>query len=264
MTATRTNRLGMRVIVVGAMVFGGCDPIDDEKLDPGSLEQLDERQQGGVLVAELDLEDDVHIEFRELEGGSLIVSEVGPGDAASAVTRLAMDHHATPLEIFEALAPDADAPEVLRRDHADVADHEPRALANLQFRSTTGHEYATSCAYVSDKSWFDGLVSSTGWTWDWHVSSNFPYNGLGFRSTPTVDASGHISHVCNFSVAGGVLSGMNHFLYNDLDPGDLYLNMGIPTGYRSVTYTLGNGEWRAQAAVSNGGSGNFKLGAIAP
>ncbi|MEM7152439.1 MAG: hypothetical protein AAF799_06320 [Myxococcota bacterium] len=250
---------------LGSTALVACDAPEDGTSDVDALEQKTEDLTD--LVARVELDGGVAVEFRELASGELVVSEVGPAEQASALTFLAVQHHATPLEIFATLAPQQAAPEALRLHHGDVTDDAPRTLSTqpMQFRSTVGWEYATSCAYASDGPWFDDLADSLGWNWKWYFSGSFGNSFPWHKNTPSVDASGHVSHVCNYSITGGTSPGMSHYLYNNDDPGDVWGNTGILPGYRSVSYTLGAGDWRAQASRGFlGATGGYKLGAIAP
>jgi hypothetical protein len=224
--------------------------------------ELEER--GVTLLAEVE-QDDFVLRFTRSASGIIAVSEDGPADQPSYLAYLSLEEHATPMEIFLAIDPEAEVPEELRVDHEATTKEPPRALAlpQVSFRSVSQSETAATCSLASDGAWFDGQWSSRGWTYHPYYNTSAGQTDSAQKTT-----SNFITHVCNNTVAPNVDYSFAHYLYDRSLPANQAFLTGdtdIKQGRRNViTVSSQSGTFQAQAVVAGWASGNYKFGVMAP
>ncbi|MFV8756020.1 hypothetical protein ACNOYE_36170 [Nannocystaceae bacterium ST9] len=207
--------------------------------------------------------DDLAIEFAQLDDGTVVVSEVGPSETSSVLAYLAGEH-ATPLEMFIALSPNGDVPIELEDHHRMVTSEPPRSLSvpDSSFRSFSGSVGAASCTVASDDDWFDDLIASTGWTYQWYWSSTLGHTP-SWKDSASKTTANLITHVCNYSESGGS-AGIDHKVIHSSTV--QYSLTGIDPGERSVIYVLSdNRTWTAEVEGPGYPQSNVvRFGMIAP
>ncbi len=252
-------------MLLGALLIVGCDPASEfeavEPIDAVAV-QAAAPSDGGQLVTTLELEGGARVAFFAFDDGTVMTSEDGASAEPSVLADLAAEHRATPLEIFETLAPERSPPAALVRHHDDHTRDAPRELVRPQwgFRTFTEHEYFADCGAVANGSWFDALVAGTGWPWHWYYSGPLP----GWKLSPRRTAPAHISHVCNHSIDEGP-DYLVHVIFNGLWDEPSLWSWGIEPGRRHVVYVLGVGEWNSWVHQGQADSpGLYRLGVLQP
>lgn len=200
--------------------------------------------------AQLTTDDGLEITFGRMTDGGIAVAEVGPASSPSRLTYFA-SQHATPLEVFLAVAPGQEAPLALEVHHASMTDEPPRALAE-GFRSFSGavEPDAGDCSYASDHDdWFVDTSSALSWTDLYYLSGWYT-----FHVTPSETTQHLITHVCNVSESNGsyplflkvIHSSTVQYYIDDIDIGD-----------RGIIYVLNdNRTWTSEAVNENYPSGS--------
>lgn len=169
------------------------------------------------VLAALSVGDTV-VRFQKIDDeGAVGMLEDAPLTARSVLDTLVGEEHATPLEVFRALAsPGARVPEALVDNHRlATGGAEPRSLSTgaesgLQPQGQSVMNVgAADCSFASDgQSFFDGVWQALGWDWHWYVYHS-AYKSLGWVGSATTNVTANYrAHVCNGGKASSPLTNL--------------------------------------------------------
>lgn len=272
-------------------LLSACDPGPDPELDSELEDQLadadwidldapiasaDEPQESAPILAEVEMGDGKIIFYDESsvrDGVEDVVVGIGFTGVATLGAVVAFDEQgATALEIFRAVAPDAQVPEVLQREHelrveAGEAEAQPRDFSDIKMPRESHQKYCSSWSVWMSAIW-PAEYTWTEWTTGYmpsgqsQASDAYTVSALYFYSGySTARALGGCNHGLNSGPAGKF---QIHYRADANDPwhsvaywdlafneGYFYRSSGAPTRqYRGWVYHTGgeSTNWYVNAA----------------
>jgi hypothetical protein len=138
------------------------------------------------------------LEFGVLPEGGITMMEYAQVGAPSPMSYYTRRYDATPLEIYQAIAPDRAAPTELVADHAALVQRQARRL-DTPTRVAAAFDapyyewyYSADCSLASDGGWFDDFWSTYGYNWHWyHRVTDYE------DRSPTAASTNLQIHLCN-------------------------------------------------------------------
>lgn len=192
-------------------------------------------------LAVLDAPGGAKLEFRQLDDGTLVVSELVPVGAPSPMDALMTAQGATPLELFLAVAPAGSAiPAALEDAHITWArsrklDTAPRALSFAPPIGTAAidgkyvWDYLADCDEPDDRGWFDSFWQTYGWSWHWYDRTNtFSSTSFGSPKNNSVQ-----SHLCNDGPSGSKVHRVIRSRCGSTQHWSYFFTNTVPPEYRS-------------------------------